>query len=282
MIAYGLWRNGRKILYGAWEPGLGNVLELLACWESGVNRQSMKRGQCTDIEAKRHHEAMKEIEKGIRLLKNPFRQGRVEEEQGRRGFGKRDSTDKRIDILARYIEASGCEVFIADLLRRAFTKFGDPSEEELALYQVQDMKDQLGIHFIGLHQQLLKGEVVNKSKDRRPTMEGLKGSGGWFEVGDLILGVHREHLFRNVEDNQLEIHVMKQRDGTWPIALNFEYDSSSATLGKGREFDYRPMEGESNLGEGLDQVFKDPKPRKGRGPTTPHLHSVKDDEHGIY
>lgn len=292
-IAYGLYKNGRKILYGAWEPGLGSVLELMACWEVGINRthlkmgkQAMREGLLDESDIALHAEAMRDIEQGVRLLKNPFRQGRVEEEQGKRGFGRRDTTERRIDVLARYIERSGCDVFVADLLRRAFTRFSDPADEELALYQVQDLKDQLGVHIIGLHQQLLKGSEFSKSKDHRPTGAGIKGSGAWFEVGDLIIGVHREYLYRNVVDNKLELHILKQRDGRWPIALEFEYDSDRALIGKGREFDYRPDEGASNdLDDGIDQAFREPRRRK-QQPAKRHLEPVKprseDDEDGPY
>ena len=283
MIGYNLWRQGRSVLYGAWEPGLGNVLELMACWEAGVSREHMKLALCTEEEVRRHHEAMREIERGVRLLRNPFRQGRVEEEQGRRGFGRQDTNERRIDVLARYIEESGCEVFIADLMTRAFARVRDPSEEEMALYMVQDMKDQLGIHIVGLHQQLIKGSTVSGSKDRRPSTEGgLMGSSAWFQTGDLILGVYREHLYRNVDDNVMELHVMKQRDGRWPIALSFEYDAGWATLGKGTEFDYRPMEGAGEAAEGLDQAFREPKPKpKPRGGRR-HLEAVKDGEEDPY
>lgn len=283
MIVYGLWKQHRSVLYGAWEPGVGNVLELMACWESGVSREALKLGReslqkgiLTEAQIRNHQEAMREIEKGVRLLRNPFRQGRVEEEQGRRGFGRSDTNERRVDVLARYIEQSGCEVFVADLLKRAFARVRDPSEEESALYMVQDMKDQLGIHLIGLHQQLIKGASVQGNRDRRPSTEGgLMGSSAWFQTGDLILGVYREHLYRNVEDNVFEIHVMKQRDGRWPIAIAFEYDAERALLGKGREFDYRPMEGTNESAEGLDQIFKDPKPRKGG---KRHLGVVKDED----
>jgi replicative DNA helicase len=284
MIAHGLWRNGRKVLYGGWEPGNGNVLELMACWEAGISREALKLGEAslqngtlTDDDIRRHADAMHEIEKGIRLLKNPFRQGRVEEEQGKRGFGRADTNERRVDVLARYIERSGCEVFVADLMKRAFARTRDPSEEEQCLYMVQDMKDQLGIHLIGLHQQLIKGASVQGKTDRRPSTEGgLMGSSAWFQTGDLILGVYRDHLYHNVEDNQLEVHVMKQRDGRWPIAICFDYDAPRALLGSGKEFDYRPMEGAGDLGDGLDAAFKDPKPRGGRKPARPHLQSVKD------
>lgn len=287
MIAHGLWRNGRTVLYGGWEPGNGNVLELMASWEAGVSREALKLGKkaielgmLTDADIRRHAEAMHEIEKGVRLLRNPFRQGRVEEDQGRRGGQRADTNERRIDVLAEYIERSECEVFVADLMKRAFARVRDPSEEEMALYMLQEMKDPLGIHLIGLHQQLIKGASVSGKTDRRPSTEGgLMGSSAWFQTGDLILGVYREHLYRNVEDNQMEVHVMKQRDGRWPIALQFEYDAERAQLGRGVEFEYRPMEGTGDLGDGLDQVFKDPKPR-GRKPGRPHLKSVdnNDDE----
>ena len=47
-------------------------------------------------------------------------------------------------------------------------------------------------------------------------------------------------------------------------------------VGSGKEFDYRPMEGAGDLGDGLDSAFKDPKPSGGRKPARPHLQSVKD------
>ncbi len=275
MIAHGLWKQGRRVLYGAWEPGLGNVLELMACWEADVCREQMKLGLCTEEEVRRHHEAMREIEKGVRLLRNPFRQGRVEEEQGKRGYGRMDTNERRIDVLAQYIERSGCDVFIADLLKRAFARARDPGEEEQALYMVQDMKDQLGIHVVGLHQQNIKGASVSGIRDRRPSTESsLMGSSAWFQTADLVLGVYREYLYRNVEDNVMEVHVLKQRDARWPIALRFEWNPEWGTLGKGTEFDYRPMEGDAEASEGIDSAFRDPGPKRPTGKR--HLHSVKD------
>ena len=276
MIARGLWKQGRRVLYGAWEPGLGNVLELMACWEADVSREQMKQGLCTDQEVRRHAEAMHEIEKGVRLLRNPFRQGRVEEEQRGRGFGRADTNERRIDVLAQYIERSGCEVFIADLLKRAFARARDPGEEEQALYMVQDMKDQLGIHVIGLHQQLIKGSTVAGKQDRRPNTESaLMGSSAWFQTADQIIGVYREHLYRNVEDNVMELHVLKQRDGRWPIALRFGWNPGWGTLGDGQEFEYRPLDGDAEASEGLDSVFRDTKLKHPSGKR--HLSVLEDD-----
>ena len=272
-MVHGLWRQGRTVLYGAWEPGLGNALEVLACMECGLNRRELRMGLTSDADMKRHAEAMREIEKGVRLLAPPFRQGRSVEGGGQDGRRTYDTNERRIDLLAHYIERSGCEVVACDLLKRAFARFRDPSDEAAALYMVQDMVHGLGRHLIGVHQQLTKGEAGKKT-DKRPSREGLKGPAEWFDVADLVVGVHREHIYHNVPDDKLELHVCKQRDGRYPVAIEFDYDGDHMTLANARQFDYRPLDGTAELGDGVERDFT---PVKGCAkPRRPHLSMVNE------
>jgi hypothetical protein len=63
----------------------------------------------------------------------------------------------------------------------------------------------------------------------------MKGSSAYVEVADNLFGTHRPALFKSVPDNKFELLVLKQRDGRWPIALEFDFDPDTAQIWSGRE-----------------------------------------------
>ena len=77
------------------------------------------------------------------------------------------------------------------------------------LIRQQAMLNEMGVHGILAQQQRLKD--IELRPDKRPTREGIKGSGAWTEVPDNIIGVHRPALWKPVPDNVLEVDILKQR-----------------------------------------------------------------------
>ncbi len=225
---------GRTVLYGAWEMRGGMTLELLACISLGWSRSELVSGDAGPITTPEGREAiharMGLIARRVRFLANPFR---------RRG-GEKGSNERNLDIVQGYIADSGAEVFVGDLWKRCLCRT-EPDEEEEALIRQQAMVEELGVHAILLQQQRLK-DIENRP-DKRPTREGIKGTGAWVEVADTIIGVHRPALFKRMDDSTLEVFVLKQRYGRWPLGIEFGWEPDSGMISGGKAIEYdRPGE----------------------------------------
>lgn len=239
-------RLGRRTLFGAWEQGAGMTLELIAALDLGWDRSGLMAGEYDATDQRTLEARMLELGEWIRFFELPFGRAR----------GERQFNDKNLDLIQGYIAETRPDVFIADLFRRAL-KETNPDDEEQALYRMQAITQQEGVHSILINQ--LKIKELEQREDQRPTRESIKGSSGWVDVADTILGWYRPALSKNVKDTKIQALVLKQRYGKWPIAVEFDWDPSFGSLENGRSIDYdRP--GEKNE---ID-AFLDSKPRRGR------------------
>lgn len=226
----GLVKQGRKVLYGSWEQDAEISLEQLAVIDLGLSRSKLMTGAITDEEERLVVERVAELVEMVRFFELPF--GRVK--------GEKQLNDRNLDLIHSYIAETGCDVFIADLWRRAMRQF-DPDEEENALYRQQAIMKETNTHGILVHQQRLKD--LEQRSDKRPTRETIKGSGTWVEVPDTIIGVHLPGLWKRVETETLEMIILKQRFGRWPLAVEFDYDGEHGQILNGRGIEYsRPGE----------------------------------------
>jgi hypothetical protein len=252
-------RMRRKVLYGAWEMTGGVTLELLAVMSLGWSRSDMsvgrfRGGQFTNVQLRELETRMNLIAEHVTFMANPFR---------RTTGGGRASNERNLDIVHGYLADSGCSVFVADLWKRCLVETR-PDDEEEALYRQQAMLEELGVHGILVQQQ--RSKDVEQRPDKRPTREGIKGSGAWTEVPDTILGVHRPALWKPVTDNVLEVIFLKQRYGKWPIAVEFDWDAELGMISGGRKIDYEMMGGGGSNND-LDASLrtKSDAGKKGRG-----------------
>lgn len=224
---------GRHVLYGAWEMGPGMTLELLACISLGWSRSELVEGLgpvATPEGRLVLQQRMQVLASRIRIMGNPFR----------RRAGEKASNERNLDIVQGYIADSGCEVFVGDLWKRCL-RSTEPDEEEEALIRQQAMVEELHVHAVLLQQQRLKD--IEQRPDKRPTREGIKGSGAWVEVPDTIIGVHRPALFKRVADDKIELFVLKQRYGKWPLGVEFDWEPDKGSIRGGRHIEYdRPGE----------------------------------------
>lgn len=224
----------RKILYGAWEMDSGITMELLACISLGWSRSDLMEGvgyPATQEGREQLQERMGVISKRIQFFDNPFwkdRKGKL-------------SNEANLDVVAGYIADSGCDVFIADLWKRCLVD-DQPSAEENALIRQQAMLEDLKVHGILIQQQRLKD--MEQRPDKRPTREGIKGSGAWVEVADTLIAPHRPALWKKIDDDKLEVFILKQRYGKWPCGIEFDWVADTGQISGGRSIEYdRPGEG---------------------------------------
>lgn len=245
--------NRRKVLYGAWEVESGMTLEIMSCMSlasEGNNEFSRSRlltGKITEDELSILEQRMEVIGRHVQFLANPFRRQKTGKE--------RPSNERNLDIVQGYIADSGCEVFIADLWKRCLADT-DPKEEELALWRQQAMVEEMKVHAILCQQQKLK--EVEATRDKRPRRDTIIGSSAWVDVSDTIIGVHRPALWKNVSDTTIELLILKQRFGKWPIAIECDWDGDKGLIMNGREIPF-----ERAPDNDTDDAFAAPKKDKG-------------------
>jgi hypothetical protein len=58
-------------------------------------------------------------------------------------------------------------------------------------------------------------------------------------VADTIIGTHRPALWKAIEDDILEVLVLKQRFAAWPQAVEFDWDPRRCTLRNGRDVEFK-------------------------------------------
>lgn len=229
-LALGLARQQRRVLIGAWEMSGGITIEIAACLSLGWSRRALMLGQITPEQRVQLEDRMHVLSRWIRIMRNPFR---------RRGESK-PSNARNLDLVQESISDSGCEVFIADLWKRCLVD-ASPDAEEEALMRQQAMIDEQQVHGILLQQQ--RAKEVEGRPDKRPTREGIKGSGAWFEIADNIFAPHRPALFKRIPDDKFEVIILKQRYGTWPLCVEFDWDPERGLIHGGRSVEYeRPGE----------------------------------------
>lgn len=241
-LALGLGRQRRKVLVGAWEMSAGMTLEILAVLALGWSR--------TECLVPRTREAPQGggLREGLFLtkerldaLERKMRQiSRYVSFMGPVGVRdpvtrRRRTNDEVLDILRGYVSDVAPDVVIFDLWKRALTQTR-PEDEEDAIIRLQEMAKELKFHAIVLHQ--LRSKDVEARSDPRPTREGLKGSSAYLETADTIIGVNRPSLWKAVDDSTIELYVLKQRFGRWPLQVDFDWVADTGQISGGQHVEY--------------------------------------------
>jgi len=215
---------GRRVLYGSWEMSAGETLELLAAIDLGLSRHRIATGQLTTTESLLLKQKLSELSQLVRMWRFPWRHD-----------ARPRYNDEVLDRIHAGIVEVGADVAVFDLWRRCLVD-RRIDEEEAALERMQQIAEQTKCHQIICHQQRLKD--LELRKDKRPTREGIKGTSVWVDVPDTIFGLHLPSLWKNIPADTLEIDVLKQRYGRWPIAIEFDWDGDTVKLSNAREVDY--------------------------------------------
>lgn len=224
-VTLGLRAQGRRVGYAAWEMGGQVTLETLSALDLELSRTNVQEGRITKEQAKAIAEHAEELAKDITIFKNPFRRGR----------GTKPTNESNLDAVHQMLVDSGCDVVVFDLWKRCLVD-ARPEHEEEALYRQQAMLAETKAHGILLQQQ--RSKDIEQREDKRPTREGIKGSSAWTEVADTIIGVHRPALWKRIDDQFVEVFVLKQRYGRWPLGVEFAWDGDLGSITGGRSIDY--------------------------------------------
>jgi hypothetical protein len=228
----------RKVLVGAWEEEAPVTIELLATLQLGLSRSRILDGRsnrlredsATEYEPLSHEdlvmieECMHGISKHVRFFDNPFQRGRAK--------GAKESTnDSHLDIIQEHIEDSGCDIFFADLFARCLVD-DSPSAERSVLFRLLSITQEQQVHTVIVHQQRAKD--IETRMDKRPTREGIIGSGAWLDVCNTVMAPHLPAKWKRVPDDTMEVYILKQRNGPWPIAIEFDWEPDRGQISNGR------------------------------------------------
>jgi len=241
---------GRKVLHGAWEQDAETNLELLAAMSCGVPRTRLRMGQITDEEESALDAEMARLRELVKFCDLPFDRDMAESK-------KRPSNERNLDEIHRHVAESGCEIAVFDLWIRALVAT-EPQDVERALWRQLGIAKATRTHNILLHH--LTAKDVERREDKRPTREAIKGTGAWVDIADTIIGAHRPALWKNVEDDSLQLLVLKQRYGKWPLCVEFDHDPATGIITNGRTVEYeQPGEPKKDFG-----LLFEPEEGKGR------------------
>lgn len=258
-LALGLAKQKRKVAYFAWEQNSPTTLETLTAMALGWPRSRLQEGdsptspgKLTEAELAEFRSSAALLARTVRFVDIPFNRFRKE---------KNVDNDRNLDVVQEYVEAAGCQVCIFDLWKRCL-RYAKPEDEELALTRQQAMAEETRTHHVLVQQ--LRAKDVESREDKRPTREAIKGSGAWIEIPDTIIGVHRPGLWKSIEDNVIEVDVLKQRYGRWPIAVEFDWAPDEGTISGGRTVPYDSFTTTAQ-GDTTSGFLKDLTGKKGKG-----------------
>lgn len=141
--------------------------------------------------------------------------------------------DAVLDWVDSQLETWGIDILYWDLFEKQLAD-RQPQAISWALDRVQEMAQRHHIHVVLLHQILLKD--AERQTDKRPTRYNLKGTGGYIEVPDFVFGLYRRAVYeRGIQDDELELICLKQRMGSWPFRIIFDWNGAHCKISGGRK-----------------------------------------------
>jgi hypothetical protein len=238
----------RVVLHGGWEVHASENLEMFAAFSLGFSRSRLFTGDLTDEEIEAIEAEEERILAGehpyLKFMDRPFNR----EPTNAKGFDKRRGNDWNLDVIQEHIEASGADVAIFDLFHKALVET-KPDDEKRALDRIQGIADATKAHLILLHH--VNKEDMDKSPNRIPTRKAIKGSSAWLDAVDTALATYVPGTVKQVPMDMLEIFVLKQRYGRWPLRVAFKYDADTGLITNGRSVDMQ-ISDEDSLDNSLE------------------------------
>lgn len=232
-LALGIALQRRRVAIGAWEVRAPMTMELLATLRLGWSRSRTLDGMSSARDGERISEEelgvfeskMRGMAPWVRFIENPF---------DRSSFDKTKATTNQMNlaVLEDHVAASGAEVVILDLFDRCL-RHRRPDDEQEAIWNVLEMSVRQRVHLVLVHQQVIKGDNVRA--DRRPTLEGLKGSSAYVDAGATILAPHIPSRYKDVDRNKLELYVLKARYDE-PFGVEFDWNPRTGQITNGTTF----------------------------------------------
>lgn len=212
--------RGRRSLSLPIEPGTDAVIEQMACARARISSEKVVKApdQLTKEDLFSLKRAAREILDSDLIDLN--------------------DTVVSLDELESIVAVEDYDVVLIDLWEYLMDDL-DPRVVTQALRRLKFLAKRRSFHAIVIHQI----KRIKRIKNPRPQLHELKNSGGYEEVADLVLLLHRAKYYnKRVEKDVLEIDVAKQRRGPQNVRVGFEFYPEVCRVGKHIEdFDPRDL-----------------------------------------
>lgn len=155
-----------------------------------------------------------------------------------------DDQVRSLDDLERVVVETKAEVVVLDLFEYLVpVDAGETNGARMitdALRRLKLMAERLKFFALVVNQI----KRIKRERDKRPRLDELKNSGGYEEVADLVLLLHRERYYKvHLPDDLLEVILAKQRRGPANLSVAFEFEPEFGRVGNHRpEADVVPTE----------------------------------------
>jgi replicative DNA helicase len=212
--------QGKRWLSLPLEPGVDAVVEQMACARVRISAEKVIKtpDQLTREELKALKAATQQI------LVNELLE--FDEEVG------------SYEELESIVETDEYDGVLIDLWEYLLDDL-DPKVVTQYLRRLKRLAKRRRFHAVVVHQI----KRIKRVKNPRPQLHELKNSGGYEEVADLVLLLHRARYYNpDIERDVLEIDVAKQRRGPQNVRVGFEFDPKICRVGKhDPDFDPRDL-----------------------------------------
>jgi replicative DNA helicase len=143
-----------------------------------------------------------------------------------------DDPSLSLDKLEVILESGNYDVCIVDLWEKLSDIKIDAGKIAEKLNKTQAIAKAANTHIAIVHQIRRSSE---KGKVKKPTMESLKNSGGYEEIADLIVLMHRAKYYNpDLDEDVIEYIIAKQRRGEMNKTVFHDFEGSFGRIGKYR------------------------------------------------
>jgi replicative DNA helicase len=194
-----------RILALPLEPGKKRFIDMMVCNATGVNIEVLNKdprslGLEVRDEIRRNVMKMIGMDDRLTVLDRPFA----------KALAGRWPNEEAMDKTEEIYSTGGYDIVLTDLWSRKLAK-REASDVSRALVREQGIVQDFKLCSIAFHHISRKAE---ERRDKRPELSDLKESGGWEEVMDTVIGLHREKAYKpHVRKDVIEAIVLKQRAG---------------------------------------------------------------------
>ncbi len=143
-----------------------------------------------------------------------------------------DNPSLSLSELEAILEENTFDVCIMDLWEKLTDVKIEASCIAEKLNKTQAIAKECNVH-MAIVQQIKRSEDRKGKRNKRPNIELLKNSGGYEEIADLIVMMHREKYYDpEIEDDIIEYIIGKQRRGAMNKSVYHRFESAYGVIGE--------------------------------------------------
>jgi replicative DNA helicase len=202
---------GRRVLNCPVEAGTASVVDQMVCCRTRIEAEKLVKTpeQLTDEDVFAMNRAAREIlDSGLVTF---------------------DDELASMDDLELRVEEDNFDVVILDLFEYLLQGELKPAEVTDALRRLKKLGKRRKFCAVVV-QQIRR---IKRTRNPRPRLDELKNSGGYEEVGDLILLLHRSKYYdpESADEDVMEVKVAKQRRGPQNLTAGFLFEPAICRVG---------------------------------------------------